>query len=263
MVNYLLSILALCIVVSAEAAEPRCEITFGKLERLLKQRSNEKEIEKIVLQEIDGNFYQLDPTLENAKIWNEELLKKLEELPFSGPERDRLKGLSRTELDALYLKASTNPVADYANVKRYDPKGNIGFCFGRAMNVHLEALRAGVAQENVKKVWAVGTMKANNILWQHHVATMVRGEDKLWYVLDPEYNKVLSLRDWMKEVKQMDTNGKLMFYATDAGRWGVYDSSGYLASTLKDPFYNNYFEDLLKLSREEASNLAKERSGRR
>lgn len=238
-----------------------CAARYAYVEKLLEQSANEKEIEKVVLEEISGNLYDIKPTVENAKLWNDTLFKKLEGLPATGPERDRLKGLSQAQLNELYLKASKNPVADYSNVKRYDPKGNIGFCFGRAMNMHLEALRAGLAQENIKKIWAVGTMKYDNIFWQHHVATMVRGDDSLWYVLDPEYNKVLPLRDWYKEVKAMDTNDKLMFYASDAGRWGVADDSGYLPDTLNDPFYNNYFVDLLSLSRSEAANLAKQRRG--
>ena len=223
-------------------------------------KKQEQQLGRMVLRELNRNYYDLQEQAAPGKIqqWNETLLKKLNSLPLTGESRGRKSGLTTEEIQALYNDGATNPVGDYALVKKYDPEGNIGFCFGRALVMQIEALKHGVAKEAVRKIWAVGSMKYKDIYWQHHVATMVRGTDRAWYVLDPEYDKPLVLEKWVKTVKEMDSDGRLQFFASDGKRWGPADSSAPYPSTLKSDFFNGYFEDLMVESRREAEEIMKE-----
>jgi hypothetical protein len=212
-----------------------------------------KTLEDEVLEEITGNYYYVqrrDP--KKIAEWNESLLEELEDLPLTGVERGRTPGLSRAEIQALYEKVKNHPVASCRKVKKYDPEGNIGFCFGRAMSVHLEALRLGLAKESVRKMWAVGSMKYKDIFWQHHVATMVRDERGRWWVIDPEYRQPKTLRAWFKTVKKMDADDKLQFFSSNANRFGPSNNDTYNPDELASEFYNGYFRDLMRVSREEA-----------
>lgn len=207
----------------------------------------------------ESNYYKFETTPAKARKWNEALLQHLRALPQTGIERGRLPSLSLDQLDELYLKASTHPVADYDLVKRWDPEGNFGFCFGRAENVYEQALKFGVAKENVKKIWAVGQMEYDKIYWQHHVAGMVRGHDGKWYVLDPEYGRVLELRQWMNRVKKMDTKGSLLFFASEGKRFSPFNEQPIKPWDVSPDAYNGYFADYMEESRREAADLLRQR----
>ncbi|RZA08671.1 MAG: hypothetical protein EOP11_04185 [Proteobacteria bacterium] len=213
-----------------------------------------------------NDYYKFSTTPAKAKAWNEALLQQLRAAPATGVERGRLAGLPPGQMEALFEIAASHPVADYGKVKKWDPKGNFGFCFGRAQNIYHQALNFGVAKENVKKIWAVGQMKYDNIFWQHHVAGMVRGTDGKWYVLDPEYDRVLELRQWMNRVKKMDTKGSLLFLASDGKRFDPFTPEpirpwATKPGALKDgeTAFNGYFADYMAESRAEAAELMRQR----
>ncbi|MGZ3655119.1 MAG: hypothetical protein ACXVCS_06175 [Bdellovibrionota bacterium] len=221
----------------------------------VQQRMQMKRLEDAVLAEVEGDYHNIELSPAKAEEWNRKVIDSLDKLPVTGPERGRAGGLSKDAREALYEKATTNVVADYVREPGYDPKGNIGFCFGRAFNGYQEALREGVAKENVRKIWAVGAMRYGGIDWQHHVAAIVRGDDGHWYTIDPEYDHILTIREWYSEVKAMDETGKLQIFVSDGKRWSPGGSSPVYPNTLKDKFYDGYFNDYEAASRAEAAEV--------
>jgi hypothetical protein len=210
-------------------------------------------LDRAILSEFQGSYFDLNRTDQQAITeWNRRVKSSLDRLPLSGADRGRKSGLSRAEIKNLYKELAEHPVASCKKLPKYDPKGNIGFCFGRAVTAHILALQKGMAKEGIRKIWAVGTMQADNITWGHHVATMVRGADKKWWVLDPEYGKAMDLDTWMKNVKEMDVDGKLLFLSSDAKRFGPYGADTYSSEEFSSDFYNQYFEDLMKSTRAES-----------
>lgn len=227
-----------------------------------------KEVEDAVLKDLEGSYFDIRTTPAKAAKWNERMFSALERMQLPPSQvRGRFGSLSQAQIEELYHQASTDPVADYSKVKRYDPDGSFGFCWGRAMNAHLYALRMGLAKESIRKIWAVGTMKYNRIFWRYHVTTIVRRNDGTWMAIDPEYNKPITIREWYREVKAMDTDDKLQFYTSEARRYGPDSSDTYTNHQLDpkkfDPrardYYNGYFRDLLAQSREEAREIMDQR----
>ncbi len=227
--------------ISGEAAS-RCQDFFEKI-------TGEAPLDRLdreILKELEQSYFFLDRSDQSAvHKWNQNLVNALRSSPIPTSTTQKT-SFTDQEIRLLYRALDNHPVASCKHLPKYDPQGNIGFCFGRAAAAHLLALQLGLHKESVRKIWAVGTMYANDVTWGHHVATMVRGTDKRWYVLDPEYKKVLPLENWMREVKKMDADGKLIFVSSDAKRFGPVSSDTYQAIELKDDFYNQYFEDLLE-----------------
>lgn len=223
-----------------------------------------KEVEDELLKDLDGSYFDIRTTPRKAAAWNERMFTALENMQLPPVQvRGRMGSMSQAQIQALYDEASTDKVADYAKVKKYDPTGGIGFCFGRAMNAHLYALRAGLAKESIRKIWAVGTMKYDRIFWRYHVTTIVRRTDGNWMAIDPEYNKPITIREWFKVVKAMDADDKLQFFTSSAKRFGPGSNDTYSNDQLDpkklDPragdAYNGYFHDLLAEAREEAREI--------
>jgi hypothetical protein len=238
---------------------------YGKFATPEQVRQQQRQLEDAFNEGLSGqiyneqNYYNFETTPAKARKWNEALLQHLRALPATGAERGRMSGLTKEQLEDLYRISSTHPVADYKKVKRWDPEGNFGFCFGRAQNVYQQALKYGVAKENVKKIWAVGQMEYKHIFWQHHVAGMVRGVDGKWYVLDPEYDRVLELRQWMNTVKKMDTKGSLLFFASDGKRFAPFNEEPIKPWDVSRDAYNGYFADYMAESRREAAEIMRQR----
>jgi hypothetical protein len=137
----------------------------------------------------------------------------------------------------------------------YDPKGTVGFCFGRATMVHMEALIRNVASESVRKIWIAGDMG----VWGHHVATLIKGQEG-WYIIDIEVGKVVKVQEWFKFFKkyQPENANEMMLFISKAERFGPYDTSGYTSRDLFNTtnnkfkrdsdfyrgFFHDYFEEL-------------------
>lgn len=225
------------------------------------------EIGDVVGKDLKGSYFDVETTEKKAAAWNEKVLSWLDGIGVNRNSRGRADSFDEKKIAELYQRISTNAVADYNKVKRYDPDGHIGFCFGRAMNVYIEALRMGLAKESVRKIWAVGSMKYNKIYWRYHVAGIVKRSDGQWMAIDPEYDRPITIQQWHKEVKAMDADNKLMLFTSAGKRFGP-DSDeparpGEIDPTSCDPkardAYRGYFKDLMRLSREEAAEVMRQR----
>ncbi|MFM6929667.1 MAG: hypothetical protein ACKOX6_14460 [Bdellovibrio sp.] len=183
-----------------------------------------------------------------AVAMNREVLKQMKDLAEAKPQGTRKANLDAKEAKALYEEVTRHPVARLLNVKKYDPNSQMGFCFGRAMTAHLEALSRGVAKESIRKVYVVGAMKAlvGDIVWQFHVATAVKSSDGGWWVIDPFFGKAVKLEQWYDRMYSHDTKGTLRLYVTDSNRLGATSGGGYRKGHLMMDFYNGYFKDLFK-----------------
>jgi hypothetical protein len=132
-----------------------------------------------------------------------------------------LKSLDRAQRQALWRAAFRHKVAgiDYdEKLAKYDPTGIIGFCFGRAMAVHLLARKTGLAEENIRKLFVIGDLRSGpNPEWRFHVTTLVKGEDGHWHAIDPILRGPMRAESWVSMVQSVwDRGRKARFYAVPA-----------------------------------------------
>jgi len=162
------------------------------------------------------------------------------------PKTRRLQVLDKKQIHKLYEEVTRHPVARLLNIKKYDPEGGIGFCFGRALTAHVEATQMGVDQGSIRKVFVVGQMKAlvGDIVWQFHVATAVKNNEGGWTVIDPFIGKPISIEAWYEKMYKQDIKGTLRLYVTEATRLGATSSGRYNKANLMMDFYNGYFEKI-------------------
>jgi hypothetical protein len=114
--------------------------------------------------------------------------------------------LSQSEIRQLFRSVYNNPVARLDKISFYDPKGLIGFCYGRSMAVHLQARLMGLDPNSIQKIYVVGDLKerdAEKTEWRFHVATMVKGSENQWYAIDPVLGSVMSMRQWIQRTTQI------------------------------------------------------------
>lgn len=77
-----------------------------------------------------------------------------------------------------HVKNSRNEV----NKRQYDPSGDEGYCYARAILGHVQAINAGVEPASIKKLWMVGDV----IGYPFHVGTMIKAE-KGWSIVDSSW----------------------------------------------------------------------------
>ncbi len=114
--------------------------------------------------------------------------------------------LSSEKIKSLYSEAVNHPIAKISeeNLKKYDPNGIIGFCFGRAMAVHLLARKMGLAPTSIKKFFVIGDLRSGRESeWRFHVTTLVLNENREWIAVDPIMRGPMPLRDWVKYVQRV------------------------------------------------------------
>ncbi|MES2801791.1 MAG: protein-glutamine glutaminase family protein [Bdellovibrionota bacterium] len=154
-------------------------------------------------------------------------------------------------------------------MKKYDPSGDIGFCFGRATFIHLMLLKMGLQKNSIRKIWAMGSMNTGEMNWRYHVATMAYTKRKGWLVLDTNHGAAVSLQEWVAAYSKMSTDGKLRFYTSDASKFGFKMgkySRLYLGIDLNQErdYFRGYFKDMMewvhkrKLSQDGIVSLDKE-----
>ncbi len=149
----------------------------------------------------------------------------------------------------VLTKLVANPVASSSQSNKYDPKGNIGFCFGRAMFVNLELAYRRFDRDSIKKIFAIGPMETGgSVRWEWHVATIVQSinekAEEEWLAID-SVTGLVTLNDWYEIVyNRFSVDQKLKVYITPAGKFGG-SSSFYDHDSLESDFYNEYFIDLL------------------
>lgn len=132
----------------------------------------------------------------------------------------------------------------------YDPDNTTGFCFGRAIIGHMEALARGVHPDAIKKIWIAGDMKE----WGHHVAPIVKAKEG-WLVLDTNIGRPVTTEEWQEYYRPFKAAKakEVMMFVTQGGRFGPYDAEAYSAINLfnttgntfnrEADFYKGYFHD--------------------
>ena len=125
-------------------------------------------------------------------------------------------GLDARQRKFLFHSVATHKVARLDRLEHYDPTGEIGFCFGRAMAAHLIALRMGLTPDNIRKLFIVGDLRSGDKPeWRFHVTTLVRGADGAWYAIDPILGEPLELSAWIDKVQGVwDKDRKAKLYVT-------------------------------------------------
>jgi len=214
--------------------------------------SNVKDLDELESLYGNSSFIDTQRNSSNQKILD--VNKKTREL-FKAPLRtDTPDGFTnyatKEELDLIYNDAANEKV--HINHSCYDPKGTVGFCFGRATIVHMEALIRGMNPDSIRKIWIVGEMQGG---WGHHVATMIKGKDG-WNVLDPNLGRVVTIEEWIKAYepyKLKTAKQELMLFVSRADRFGPYSSQNYTGVDLfntttthyerSEDFYRGYFTD--------------------
>lgn len=167
--------------------------------------------------------------------------------------------LSEAEAYGLYNWLETHPVASSHSTMKYDPHSQIGFCFGRATAVHLEALGRPykLHPSAVRKIWVIGPMHGG---WGHHVATIVlssndsESKEPTFMVIDP-VTGVVSATEWVKNIRtnyQISTRDPLMYFVTEPSRFGPFpgrytkmDLFGPDRGNRNSDAYRGYFDDLM------------------
>ncbi len=136
--------------------------------------------------------------------------------------KESLNAVERKQLFQFVLR---HPVADVDKLDKYDPKGFIGFCFGRSLTGHLQARRMGLKETSIRSLFIVGDLRSNPATpeWRFHVTTLVKGEDRKWHAIDPimtpplAAGKDLPVADWIRIVKKTwDFKKNSYLYVTSA-----------------------------------------------
>lgn len=176
-------------------------------------------------------------------------LAALKDSARPNPHSNRADVVPADLLEEIYYNVANNPVTSLAAYNKYDPTDRgIGFCFGRAMNVHLEALFQGVSKNSIRKLWALGQLRTGSTGWRYHVTTLLKGE-KGWMAVDPIFGYVMTVEQWYRRMQSFDTDGLMRLYVTEPEKFGP-SSTKYHDSLLIHPIYNNYFMDLMAYYRE-------------
>ena len=149
--------------------------------------------------------------------------------------------------ESILLSLLNSSVVSPNVVQKYDPYGDVGFCFGRATFVHLELIRRGVNPNRIGKVFLMGNFSHSGHHWDFHVATFVWDQTSI-LVIDDTVGRTMSLDDWFQSIEKFDFNPDAptaMLYITDPAKF--HPALGpYTEQILKLPQYNNYFIDMIK-----------------
>lgn len=148
--------------------------------------------------------------------------------------------------EEVLRKVRANPVANLEATQAYDPTGQLGFCFGRALLVHYYLREAGVDPAAIAKVFSAGELRVGPKIWAFHVAVMVKDAEHGFLVIDPIHEKPMALKEWQTRTAAFDMKGTLSrarFYVTDPRKFlpsfGAYD-----IAQLENPHLKSYFNDL-------------------
>ena len=176
---------------------------------------------------------------EQWKPKNETLAQTLKNNSFAGVADAAL-------IQSVYRELVEHPVAKEQNVSPFDPNGDLGYCFGRALLVHSLLRKKKIPQRDIAKLFIVGKLTYRHLMWDFHVTTLVRGQDKGWWAIDSLYEKPLPATEWMKRAENLATNQKrpeVLFALTDPRKFQAGHGS-YRAEHLRNPSIYSYFKGL-------------------
>jgi hypothetical protein len=193
-----------------------------------------------------------------AKKFKNSVSKKIELMKTEKPELyNRLKKEGRIPRAALNYKQAEklldvvtfNSHTRLMALKKYDPKGIFGFCFGRAHIMEDVLDHHGVHQDSIKRVFVAGPMKgfSSRVTWGYHVATMVSRTGGGFWVLDPVIGKPMILEEWFDHYNKTSKDGRLRLFITNGSRFGQVGFNDVTKAELyKDGSYNDYFNNSKK-----------------
>jgi len=235
-----------------------CNEIFARLQKPSITAAESKILDRAVLRDFEDLTDIEAPSGKAADAWNARVVAALDRTPMTVDTEYEKPFLNQMEVVELYRDAKSNDVM--ANTcgenSRYEKQKDvtIGFCFGRAVGVHLLARNRNLTNQAIRKVWAVGAMPADDITWSHHVATAVRGAER-WYVIDPLFDYPVPVSAWIDGWKH-GPKDKLLLFATKPDRFGPESKEPLYPATTKRGSYFNFFYDLFKSVRKEGETVA-------
>jgi hypothetical protein len=171
---------------------------------------------------------------------NERLLASLKG-PWEDASRNGSLKVSLNKEDASLITRKTHrhPVVGYPNLDRYE-NCNQGFCFGRAVGIHVEALRMRVHPDAIRKIWIVNPESGDRF----HVAGLIKSDEDGWWVLDANHMTAMTPEKW---VRTYGGDASHSLFISDARRFSASQPSHYnpidLFGTEDFDFYNRFFSD--------------------
>ena len=244
-----MSLLGSVVFQNALAAEPSSPQTC--MRAFFREALNRDEFGKKMAANLDSNLFDL-PVLNRkaSRAQMDEWVRFLDELPL--PKSERVTEAPEMLVRQIFTTVRDHPVSSFEHLAKYDPDGDMGFCFGRATAAHLTALKLGVDKRQILKVWVKGTLQSEQHHWRYHVATLIRGKENSWKVIDPIFPAPLDFKRWLFEMVKMNPKGDLQTVLTEAKRFAPSTRLAYREQTFKLPAYRHYFEDLLAAFQEES-----------
>lgn len=244
-------------VVQSDIVIPRPILPFSELTgdmkvriKMLATRTPEQmEVVRRTMAGIDLDlFAEAERSKYNNYEMNQSLVNELKKLPL--PNSTRLASINRAQADQIYNEVSRT-YGDFVEIdlRRFDPENRVGFCFGRALVFHIDALSRRIDRQSVRKIWAVGPIESPihaGEIWNYHVATMIRSSDGSWWVFDPAlFASAAPLDLWVENIQSRATSGQLLIFSTQAER--NFPSPGtYQRAELSSAHYSNYYKELLQ-----------------
>ncbi len=204
-----------------------------------------------------GSLIGLQASMSNEQtaIHNSNTMDALAEPPLVLADNIVVK-IGQKDANLLVKAYNGNRTVGPSRSSKYDPKGCIGFCFGRAVVTHTEALRRNVFPESIKKIWAVGAHGKGR--WEFHVTTIIRSKEERgggWWAEDPNTFDATPLTDWMNGMRRRSDDQRMTFFVTDAFRFSVHSSQRYNALDFfgvpNSDYYNGFFKDYLESAAKE------------
>ena len=190
-------------------------------------------------QEIPGNC-------RTAVQFNDFQMNKLNQMTITSPEVDRKNHINVSQAKILYKAVANHPVASLRNYSKYDPGNNgIGYCFGRAMTAHLEALwnpELKVNNKAIRKLFALGKLQTGTASWRYHVTTIVKASDNGWWAIDPIMGEPIKADVWYSRMRSYNPSGDMLLFSDEAARFSPVEGM-YKKDELDDDRYSNYFKD--------------------
>jgi hypothetical protein len=233
-------------------AKPACVLQGLKSDLL-----GPTEEERRLLVEVKGNLKAIKiRSKEESQELNAVAISTLKKLPIlRASARTGRKGtFTRSEIDDLYKKVAGNEQVKKTLCGGRSKGGYAGsedgFCFARAMAVHLKALQSGANNGNIRKIWVVGDLrsKSGEDFW-YHAATAVRSDTGEWYVIDHNLNRPMSLDEWHKEMQWWNRkDGRMRVFITPAKRFLPTQNTSYNREMLEknSEFFADFMDELYK-----------------
>lgn len=129
-----------------------------------------------------------------------------------------MEGLPENARLPLFRSLENHAVASLNRLDHYDPKGIIGFCFGRSFTAFLLELQMGMKITDIRNLFIIGDLRSGNTPeWRFHVTNVARFSDGRWYAYDPvvPQKRPIPIEEWVKTVRSIwDKKGKAKLYVT-------------------------------------------------